>query len=96
VWVIARMMQALLSSYMMEGPMEEWNEELLMLAVLVVCECRKLCCTISCTICRRGKISQVAVDNAMYSLSVVDRAISVCNLLPLNIGHPQKVITKPV
>jgi hypothetical protein len=43
-----------------------------------------------------GKSSHVAVDNAMYSLSVLERAISVCNLLHHVTGHPQKVTTKPV
>jgi hypothetical protein len=28
----------------------------------------------------KGKISRAAVDNAIYSASVIDKAISVCNL----------------
>jgi hypothetical protein len=38
----------------------------------------------------------MAVDKAMYLLSVVDKAISVWSLLPHVMGQPQKVITNPV
>jgi len=41
----------------------------------------------------RGRSSRVALDKAMYSLSVVERAISECNLLDQLIGHPQNVTT---
>lgn len=40
-----------------------------------------------------GNNSLVAVDKAMYSLSVVERAISVWSYV---MGRPQKVMTKPV
>jgi hypothetical protein len=43
-----------------------------------------------------GNNSLVAVDKAMHSLSVVERAISVWSLLHHVMGHPQKVMTKPV
>ena len=46
--------------------------------------------------CINGMTSLIAVDNAMYSASHVDKAISVCNLLRQNIGTPVHVITKPV
>jgi len=50
----------------------------------------------SCRTCLKGRIFLVAVDKAMYSLSVVDKAISVWSLLPHVMGQPQKVITNPV
>jgi hypothetical protein len=50
----------------------------------------------SVKICLRGNSSLVAVDKAIYSLSVVERAISVWSLLHHVTGHPQKYITKPV
>ena len=40
--------------------------------------------------------SRIALDRAMYSLSVVLREIHVCNLLPQVIGHPAYIMTKPV
>jgi len=45
---------------------------------------------------RNGMASLMAVESAMYSLSVTLRAISVCNLLLHIIGHPANMITKPV
>ena len=46
---------------------------------------------------RKNRItSRIALDRAMYSISVVLRAISVCSLLPQIIGHPEYIITKPV
>jgi hypothetical protein len=50
----------------------------------------------SCRMRRRGIKSRAAEDKAMYSLSVVDKAISDCSLLLHVTGYPQKVITKPV
>ena len=44
----------------------------------------------------KGMASLIAVDKAIYSLSVVLRAISVCNLLPQVIGHPANIMMKPV
>jgi hypothetical protein len=41
-------------------------------------------------------MSRVAVDNAKYSLSVVDKAISLCSLLHHTIRQLQKVFRKPV
>jgi hypothetical protein len=41
-------------------------------------------------------MSQVAVDSAIYSLSVVERAISYCSLLHQEIGHLQNVTINPV
>ena len=43
-----------------------------------------------------GITSRIALDREMYSLSVVLRAISVCNLLPQVIGHPAYMMTKHV
>ena len=45
---------------------------------------------------KKGSTSRIATDNAMYSASVVLKAISVCNLLPQNIGQPAYEMTKPV
>ena len=45
---------------------------------------------------RNGITSRIALDKAMYSISVVIREIYVCNLLPQVIGHPEYIITKPV
>ena len=44
----------------------------------------------------RGRTSLAAVDNAMYSASVVLRAISVCSLLKYVIGQPAYLIMHPV
>jgi hypothetical protein len=41
----------------------------------------------------KGRSSRVAVERAMYSLSVVVRAILLCNLLAQLMGQPQKVMT---
>jgi hypothetical protein len=95
VSVVASTIQALLSSYTFEAGIKE---------DVIVVECImsfagtigieiKLWVTMSWSIRRRGRISLVAVDNAMYSLSVVESAISVCSLLLQYIGHPQKVTT---
>lgn len=43
-----------------------------------------------------GIRSRKEVDNAMYSASVVDKAISVCILECHNIGHPKYLIMYPV
>ncbi len=43
-----------------------------------------------------GINSRIAVDNAMYSASVVLSAISVCNFDPQRIGTSPKVRTNPV
>jgi hypothetical protein len=43
-----------------------------------------------------GSISRVADDIAIYSLSVVDSATSVCNFEVHIIGHDAYLITKPV
>ena len=51
--------------------------------------------TVSFTRPRNGITSRIALDRAMYSLSVVLRAISVCNLLPQVIGHPAYTMEKP-
>ena len=45
---------------------------------------------------KNGITARIALDRAMYSLSVVLREISVCNLLPQVIGHPAYIMTKPV
>ena len=37
---------------------------------------------------KNGITSRIALDRAMYSLSVVLREIYVCSLLPQLIGHP--------
>jgi hypothetical protein len=41
----------------------------------------KLNPSMSCKIRHKGRRSHVAVERAMYSLSVVDSAIPLCNLL---------------
>ncbi len=51
------------------------------------------CVSISCKIRRKGRMSLVAEDRAIYSLSVVERAISDWTLLVQDTGQPQKVIT---
>ena len=51
---------------------------------------------VSFMIPKNGITSCIALDRAMYSLSVVLREISVCNLLPQVIGHPSYIMTKPV
>ena len=43
-----------------------------------------------------GRTSRVADDIAIYSLSVVDSATSVCNFEVHIIGHDAYLITKPV
>ena len=45
---------------------------------------------------RNGITSGIALDRAIYSLSVVLREIYVCNLIPQVIGHPAYIMTKPV
>ena len=45
---------------------------------------------------KNGITSRIALDRAMYSLSVLLREISAYNLLPQVIGHPAYIITKPV
>ena len=45
---------------------------------------------------KKGITYRIALDRAMYSLSVVLRAISFLSLLPQVIGHPAYIITKPV
>ena len=44
----------------------------------------------------KGITSLIAVNKAIYSLSVVLRAISVCSLLPQVIGHSENIIRKSV
>ena len=56
----------------------------------------KVFVTMSCSIRRKGSSSRVAEDKGIYSLSVVDKAISDWSLLVQEIGNPQKVTTKPV
>ena len=51
---------------------------------------------ISFMIRRSGINCLVAMLSAMYSASVVERAISDCNLLDQVTGQPQWVIRKPV
>ena len=51
---------------------------------------------ISCSKPMNGITSLIAVLRAMYSLSVVLRAISVWSLLPQEMGHPANVIMNPV
>ena len=43
-----------------------------------------------------GNSSLHAVHRAMYSASLVDNNISVCNLLNHRIGHPTNWMTHPV
>jgi hypothetical protein len=43
-----------------------------------------------------GMRSRMAWDNAMYSASVVDKAIYVCSFDAQSTGHPQNVITYPI
>ncbi len=43
-----------------------------------------------------GSNSHIALDDAMYSASIVDSAISVCNLLVHSTGVVPKVMTYPV
>ena len=45
---------------------------------------------------RKGITSLIAVDKAMYSLSVALKAISVYNLLPQVMGHPAYIITNAI
>ena len=45
---------------------------------------------------KNGITSRISLDRAMYSLSVVLRAIYVCKFLPQVIGHPAYIMTKPV
>ena len=45
---------------------------------------------------KNGITSRISLDRAMYSLSVVLRAIYVCKFIPQVIGHPAYIITKPV
>ena len=45
---------------------------------------------------KNGITSRITLGRAMYSLSVVLRAISVCNLLPQVIGHPEYIMKEPV
>ena len=45
---------------------------------------------------KNGITSRIALDRAMYSLSVVLRSIYVFSLLPQVIEHPAYIITKPV
>ncbi len=44
--------------------------------------------TASCANDSSGKISLAEVDNAIYSASVIESAISVCSLDPQTRGHP--------
>ena len=45
---------------------------------------------------KNGITSRIALDRAMYLLSVVLRAIYFFSLIPQVIGHPAYIITKPV
>ena len=45
---------------------------------------------------RNGFTSRIVLDRAIYSLSVVLREISICNLIPQVIGHPAYMMTKHV
>ena len=51
---------------------------------------------VSFIIPKNGITSRIALDREMYSISVVLRAIYVCNLLPQVIGNPSYIMTKPV
>jgi hypothetical protein len=50
-------------------------------------------CKMSFKTRRRGNNSLIADERAIYSLSVVERAISDCNLLAQETGQPQNVTT---
>ena len=52
--------------------------------------------SVSFMIPRNGITSHIALERAMYLISVVLRSISVCSLLPQVIGHPAYIITNPV
>jgi len=43
-----------------------------------------------------GKISHIVLDRAIYSASVLERAISVCSFDPQMTGHCAKLKTNPV
>lgn len=90
---VASTIQALLSSNILEGG-RIW-ESILSVVVLAFKE-MKLFSWMSVRMQQSGIRSRVAVDNAINSLSVVERAISLCNLLHQMIGQLQNVITNPV
>ncbi len=90
---VAKTMQAELSSKMVEGRIVEQNEELWIESDVCVGRWMNEWVRMSWRTRRKGRSSRVAVDRAMYSLSVVDRAISDCSLLAQLMGHPQKVTT---
>jgi len=88
--VVARVIHALLSSTIFEGGKQ--GDEMVSLGLLHD-SFMKLRLWMSCKMRQRGRRSQVAVERAIYSLSVVERAISVCSLLAHTTGQPQKLIT---
>jgi hypothetical protein len=91
--VVARMIHAVLSSYTLDGDIVELKALMEIESVHFVGRLIKECATMSCKTRQRGRISLAAVYKAMYSLSVVERAILDCNLLAHEIGQPQEMIT---
>ena len=64
---------------------------------MVVCPKRKLVASANKqTMSMMGNSSLQHADNAIISASIVDRAVSVCNLDCQNTGHSAKVIMNPV
>ena len=72
VSVVASIMQALLSSYTLEGDREDWKAKFFMLSGFDGDRWRKLYFMMSCRNCLKGRISLVAVDKAMHSLSALE------------------------
>jgi len=88
--VVAKMMHALLSSNILVGGS---LEACILSTVEEGINWIKLYCSISWSTWRKGSKSLVAIESAIYSLSVIDKAISLWSLLHQVTGHPQKVIT---
>jgi len=78
VSVVASMIHALLSSKILDGG--RFNV-FTVSGDLLEHKSIKVCVWTSVKIQRKGRSSLVAVDKAIYSHSVIDRAISSCNLL---------------
>jgi len=90
---VARTMQAVLSSKTFDGGRLSGH---ILQEGFVGCNDMKLFVLMSCKMRRKGSRSRKAVKRAIYLLSVVESAISLCSLLHHTTGQSQNKITYPV
>jgi len=87
--MVASTIHAVLSLYTRDGEITDLKDGLAMESGSVVDRETNECVTMCCRMRRKGSNCRVAVERAIYSLSVVNNAISDCNLLAHETGHSQ-------